>query len=183
MSQDQSGAAPFPPQRSHVFRNLAFAGAVIAPLAMLLPPRKFDFRFLILAGTFSLSTNHLAQEYTGHSLYARFGNRVGSAFDNTLPEGAQRTRQLLKEQREREHGEKTQKTKTTGLLKDIWMGGETDDWQERRDAEHQKSLEEGKGLSGIIMDQIAEVWSGDYAKKVTEGKKDGEAPPEGRERK
>ncbi|KAG6051608.1 hypothetical protein E4U17_006126 [Claviceps sp. LM77 group G4] len=180
MSQSQSGAAPLPPQRSHVLRNLAFAGAVIAPLAMLLPPRKFDFRFFILAGTFSLSTNQLAQEYTGRSLYARFGNRVASVFDNTLPEGAQRTRQLLKEQREREHAEKT---KTAGLLKDIWMGGETDDWQEKRDAEHQKSLEEGKGLSGIIMDQIAEVWSGNYAKKNTEGKKDGEAPPEGRERK
>ncbi|KAG6114292.1 hypothetical protein E4U31_005865 [Claviceps sp. LM219 group G6] len=182
MSQDQSGTAPLSPQRSHVLRNLAFAGTVIAPLAMLLPPRKFDFRFLILAGTFSLSTNHLAQEYTGHSLYSRFGNRVGSAFDNTLPEGAQRTRQLLKEQREREHAEKT---KTAGLLKDIWMGGESDDWQEKRDAEHQKSLEEGKGFSGIIMDQIAEVWSGNYAKKDLEGKKNGEAPSpwEGRERK
>ncbi|KAG6303918.1 hypothetical protein E4U09_003762 [Claviceps aff. purpurea] len=182
MSQDQSGAAPLPPQRSHVFRNLAFAGAVIAPLAMLLPPRKLDFRFFILAGTFSLSTNHLAQEYTGHSLYARFGNRVGSAFDNTLPEGAQRTRQLLKEQKEREHAEKA---KTAGLLKDIWMGGEPDDWQERRDAEHQKSLDEGKGLSGIIMEQIADVWSGNYAKKGPEGKKDGDAPSpsEGRERK
>ncbi|KAG6271766.1 hypothetical protein E4U48_003419 [Claviceps purpurea] len=182
MSQDQSGAARLPPQRSHVFRNLAFAGAVIAPLAMLLPPRKLDFRFFILAGTFSLSTNHLAQEYTGHSLYARFGNRVASAFDNTLPEGAQRTRQLLKEQKEREHAEKA---KTAGLLKDIWMGGEPDDWQERRDAEHQKSLDEGKGLSGIIMEQIADVWSGNYAKKDPEGKKDGDAPSpsEGRERK
>ncbi|KAG5973602.1 hypothetical protein E4U58_004765 [Claviceps cyperi] len=182
MSQDQSGTAPLPPHRSHVLRNLAFAGAVIAPLAMLLPPRKFDFRFLILAGTFSLSTNHLAQEYTGHSIYARFGNRVGSVFDNTLPEGAQRTRQLLKEHKEREH---TEKAKTEGLLKDIWMGGEPDDWQERRDAEHQKSLDEGKGLSGIIMDQIADVWSGNYAKKDLERKKDGEAPLllEGRERK
>ncbi|KAG5937557.1 hypothetical protein E4U60_001823 [Claviceps pazoutovae] len=182
MSQDQSGAAPLPPQRSHVFRNLAFAGAVIAPLTMLLPPRKLDFRFFVLAGTFSLSTNHLAQEYTGHSLYARFGNRVASAFDNTLPEGAQRTRQLLKEQKEREYAEKA---KTAGLLKDIWMGGEPDDWQERRDAEHLKSLEEGKGLSGIIMEQIADVWSGNYAKKGPEGKKDGEAPSplEGSERK
>ncbi|KAG6041224.1 hypothetical protein E4U41_005507 [Claviceps citrina] len=174
MSQDQSGEAPLPPQSS-IMHNMALAGAIITPLAMLLPPRKMDIRFFVLAGTFSLATNQLAQEYTGQSIYSRFGTRVGSVFDNSLPERARRTQQLLKEQREREAAEQQRvlagdKNKTAGLVKDIWMGGETADWQEKRAEEHRKSIEEGKGLSGIIFEQIADVWNGNYGKKDSNAK-------------
>ncbi|KAK2593026.1 hypothetical protein QQS21_009280 [Conoideocrella luteorostrata] len=151
---------------------MALAGAIVTPLAMLLPPRKLDIRFFVLAGTFSLATNQLAYEYTGQSIYARFGNRIGTVFDTSLPEGARRTQQLLKEQKEREAAHKQRqlegdKNKTAGLVKDIWMGGESMDWQEKRAEEHRKSIEEGKGLSGIIFDQISDVWNGNYGKKDT----------------
>ncbi|KAG5946175.1 hypothetical protein E4U53_006616 [Claviceps sorghi] len=184
MSQGQAQDAPLPPQ-SAIMHNMALAGAIITPLAMLLPPRKMDIRFFVLAGTFSLATNHLAHEYTGQSIYSRFGNRVGSVFDSSLPEGAKRTQKLLKEQKEREAAEKQRlladhKNKTAGLVKDIWMGGETEDWQEKRAEEHRQSIEEGKGLSGIIFEQIADVWNGNYGRKDSHPKDHDQPPPERR---
>lgn len=166
MAQVQPTEAPSPPQ-SHILRNIAMAGAIITPLAMLLPPRKVDIRFFVLAGTFSLATNHLAYEYTGQSIYSRFGDRVGAIFDTGLPEGAKRTQQLLKEQRERDAAEKKKRQDAKGLVKDIWLGGESENWSEKRAEEHRKSFEEGKGMSGIIMDQIADVWNGNWGKKST----------------
>ncbi|GAO17270.1 uncharacterized protein UV8b_03820 [Ustilaginoidea virens] len=182
MSQDKPGgettppSSPVPPSSSRIIHNLALAGAVITPLAMLLPPRKVDVRFFVLAGTLSLATNRLAYDYTGQSIYQRFGSRVGAVLDPNLPEGARRTQRLLREQREREAAAGKQgqpggdKNKTAGLVKDIWMGGEAQDWSERRAEEHRRSMEEGKGLSGIIMEQIADVWNGRYGNK---GTKDG----------
>ncbi|KAM4056132.1 hypothetical protein HRG_003054 [Hirsutella rhossiliensis] len=166
MAQEQ----PLPP-RIPVIHNAAVAGAIIAPLAMLLPPRKMDVRFFVLAGAFSLATNQLAYEYTGQSIYSRFGGRVGSVFDTGLPEGAKRTQQLLKEQREREAAQKRSQGEAEpeaqnkrGLIKDIWMGGEAEDWSRKRAEEHQKSFQEGKGMSDIILDQIMHVWSGGDSK-------------------
>ncbi|KAH7318611.1 hypothetical protein B0I35DRAFT_479098 [Stachybotrys elegans] len=157
-------ATPLPP-RNPVIHNAAIVGAIITPIAMLLPPRKIDIRFFVLAGAFSLSTNQLAYAYTGQSLYSRFGTRAGSVFDLGLPEGARRTQQLIKERKEREAALKAASSadiKDHSLVKDIWMGGESEDWKQKRAQEHQKSFEEGKGMSGIIMDQIAEVWSGNW---------------------
>lgn len=178
MAQEQP-QPPLPP-RNPLIHNAAIAGAVITPLVMLLPPRKMDIRFFVLAGTFSLCTNQLAYEYTGQSIYGRFGNRVGSLFDSGLPEGAKRTQKLLREQRERDAAQKQQqieleeKNKTAAMVKDIWMGGEEEDWKKKRAEEHRKSFEEGKGMSDIIMEQVAEVFSGNWrgsAKKGDEGDK------------
>ena len=169
-------AQPEPPQRpgqNPLIDNVAMVFAVGTPLIMLMPPRKMDLRFFALAATFSLSTNHLCKSYTGESIYSRFNSRVSSAFDNGLPDGAKRTQQLLKEHKEREAAAKGLQGKSTGssnVLKDIWMGGEKEDWKEKRAEEHQKSFEEGKGMSDIIMEQIADVFSGNWggAKKNQE---------------
>ncbi|PTB67928.1 hypothetical protein BBK36DRAFT_1085639, partial [Trichoderma citrinoviride] len=163
---------PLPPRNEFIHKS-ALAGAIISPLAMLLPPRKADIRLLVLMGTFSLCTNQLAYEYTGQSIYARFGSRVGSIFDTGLPEGAKRTQQLLREQREREAAQRQSQSQSQkeqgkgGVLKDVWMGGEGEDWKERRAQEHKKAFEEGKGMSDIIFEQVAEVMSGSWR-----GKKD-----------
>ncbi|OAA66076.1 hypothetical protein ISF_03914 [Cordyceps fumosorosea ARSEF 2679] len=164
-------AQPEPPQRPPVHNplidNVALVFAVGTPLIMLMPPRKMDLRFFALAATFSLSTNHLCKSYTGESIYSRFNNRVSSAFDNGLPESAQRTQRLLKEHKEREAAAKGlpppgQDKVGSNILKDIWMGGEKEDWKEKRAEEHQRSFEEGKGMSDIIMEQIADVFSGNW---------------------
>lgn len=148
------------PPRIPVVHNAAVAGAILAPLAMLLPPRKVDIRFFVLVGAFSLSTNQLAYEYTGQSIYSRFGSRVTGVFGDGLPEGAKRTQQLLKEQREREAAGKKTNEKDSNVIKDIWMGGEGENWREKRAAEHQQAFDEGKGLSDLIFEQVAEVWRG-----------------------
>jgi hypothetical protein len=162
---EQPEKPPLPP-RNAVIHNSALAGAIITPLAMLLPPRKADIRLFVLVGAFSLCTNQLAYEYTGQSVYGRLGSRVGSIFDTGLPEGAKRTQQLLKEQKEREAAQKQrQEDIKSGVLKDIWMGGEGENWKERRAEEHQKSFQEGKAMSDIIFEQIADVWSGNWREK------------------
>ncbi|CAH0053326.1 unnamed protein product [Clonostachys solani] len=158
------------PERFAFIHNGAIAGAVIAPLAMLLPPRKVDLRFFVLVGTFSLSTNYLAYAYTGTSIYGRFQNRISPLFDVGLPAEAKKTRQLLQEHRQREAAlkgtqegsEAQQKSGLAKAVEDVWMGGQDADWQQKRAEEHQKSLEEGKGLYGIIIDQISDVWSGTW---------------------
>ncbi|KAF4981524.1 hypothetical protein FDECE_17682 [Fusarium decemcellulare] len=186
MSQDQAQAQPPLPPRNAFIHNSAIAGAVIAPLAMLLPPRKMDLRFFVLMGAFSLATNQLAYEYTGSSIYSRFGNRVGNAFGTELPEGAKRTQQLLREHREREAAAKRQQEKTeekqgvAKALNDVWMGGEDKDWREKRAEEHRQKFEEGKGIGDIIMDQISDVWSGNWgkgAKKQDETNSSSDASP------
>lgn len=158
---------PNPPddQVANFLKSSAIAGAVICPLVMALPPRKLDIRFFVLTSAFSLSTNHLASIYTGESLYQRFTRRANAlaTLPNQLPPEAQKTQQLLREHRERE---KLEKEKREGgiqkVAKDVWMGGEDERWSERRAEEHRAKFEEGKGMTGIIMDQISEVWSGKW---------------------
>ncbi|KAL6849539.1 hypothetical protein ACO1O0_009080 [Amphichorda felina] len=188
-SSDQ--ASPPPNQAEQFLKNSAIAGVIICPLAMLLPPRKVDVRFFVLASTFSLSTSHLAKVYTGESLYERFQRRANGILSSAsgLPPEAQRTQQLLREHRaaqEQAKQQQQQQQQKQGLAKvvdDVWMGGEDKDWQKRRQEEHQKSFDEGKGMTGIIMDQIADVWSGNWrpdAKKKEEGEtsSDDSKPPD-----
>jgi hypothetical protein len=166
------------PERIPIIHNFALGGTILIPLVMALPPRKFDLRFFALASTWSLASNQLAYEYTGSSIYNRIGNRVTGVFDMGLPESARRTQQLIKEQKERDamlkrRAADEQTTATTigegskagglaGTVNDVWMGGESPDWKRRRAEEDRKSLEEGKGLSGIIIDQIADVFRGNW---------------------
>ncbi|KAF7541546.1 hypothetical protein G7Z17_g11935 [Cylindrodendrum hubeiense] len=174
MSQEE--AHPLPPHNAFL-HNSAIAGAIIAPIVMALPPRKMDIRFFVLAGAFSLSTNQLAYQYTGQSIYGRFGSRLGSVFGTELPEGAKRTQQLLREHREREAAEKKraidEKQGLAKVLNDTWMGGESEDWREKREEEHRKKFEEGKGFGDIIMEQVSDVWSGNW--RSGEKKQDSEA--------
>ncbi|KAH6987469.1 hypothetical protein BKA56DRAFT_612257 [Ilyonectria sp. MPI-CAGE-AT-0026] len=182
MSQDE--AHPLPP-RNPFIHNSAIAGAIIAPIVMALPPRKMDIRFFVLAGAFSLSTNQLAYEYTGQSIYGRFGSRMGSIVGTELPEGAKRTQQLLREHREREAAEKKraadEKQGLAKVLNDTWMGGESEDWREKRAEEHRKKFEEGKGFGDIIMDQVSDVWNGNWG--GGDKKKNGEASSNSDEKK
>lgn len=165
------------PERIPIIHNVALAGTFLIPLAMALPPRKFDLRFLALAGTWSLASNQLAYEYTGTSIYSRIGNRVGGTLDMGLPESARRTQQLIKEEKERDAAarraagqaaaaEEADKAGLAGAVSDVWMGGESPDWKKRRLEEDRRALEEGKGISGIIIEQISDVMSGNWGKQV-----------------
>lgn len=162
------------PPRNPFVHNAAIAGAVICPLAMALPPRRLDLRFLVLAGGLSLSTNQLAYAYTGRSIFSRFSSRAASALDVApLPESALRTQRLLREQKEaRDQQQQQQRDKENGdggdkggiakMAETVWMGGEGKGWQAKRAAEHARSFEEGKGMGDIIIDQIRDVWGGNW---------------------
>ncbi|KAK7427144.1 hypothetical protein QQZ08_006413 [Neonectria magnoliae] len=164
-SMSQDDAPPLPPRNAFI-HNSAIAGAIILPIVMALPPRKMDIRFFVLAGAFSLATNQLAYEYTGQSIYGRFGSRVGSLVGTELPDGAKRTQKLLREHREREAAEKKREAENkqglAKVLNDTWMGGEGENWREKRAEEHRKKFEEGKGFGDIIMDQVSDVWNGNW---------------------
>lgn len=166
-------SAPQPPEdETNIFlRNTAIAGTVITPIAMLLPPRKVDVRFFVLAGAFSLSSNYLAYSYTGQSFYTRFQHRMLSMIPDTLPPAAERTQQLLREHKQREAAIKAQpqaedkdaaQARLAKKVEDVWLGGEDKDWQKKRAEEHQKQFDEGKGMGSIIIEQIADVWSGNW---------------------
>lgn len=152
------------PDQTHGFlKNSAIAGAIICPLAMLLPPRKMDLRFFVLAGGFSMSTSHLAYVYTGESIYGRFQRRVSGLAQATqgLPPEAQRTQQILREHREQQERQQ-RKQGLAKVVDEVWMGGEDEDWQKRRVEEHQRSFEQGKGMFDIIIQQVADVWTGNW---------------------
>lgn len=53
-----------------------------------------------------------------------------------------------------------------GKLKDVWLGGEGDDWKTKRDQREKEALEAGKGYGDLIMEQIWDVWS--WGKKSAE---------------
>jgi hypothetical protein len=192
MASQQPAAADATPSPGGTtpVQMLCIGLAVASPLAMLLPPRKMDLRFMILSGVFSVSTNRLAYEYTGQSLYSRFSSRVGSAFDTSQPEGIRRTQERIREEKaarrardeedrrrslglsaaaaaaaaeggkQNEGEESPPSPGVAGALHRTWMGGEKSGWKERRLEEERKALEEGKGYGDLIMEHIREAFGG-----------------------
>ncbi|UKZ57785.1 hypothetical protein TrVGV298_011646 [Trichoderma virens] len=109
---EQPEKPPLPPRNEFIHKS-ALAGAIITPPSDAAPSQK----------------GRRPTARAGQSIYGRFGSRVGSIFDTGLPEGAKRTQQLLKEQREREAAQRQAQKQSEpeegkSRLKDIWMGGE-----------------------------------------------------------
>ncbi|CRK48294.1 hypothetical protein BN1723_007936 [Verticillium longisporum] len=114
-----------------------------------------------------------------HSIYDRVGKRFERLTTNELPPAAQETQRRLREEKMRregltEEGLRQQELAKRNALQRLWYGNETEEsWNKKRAEEHQTALEEGQGLSGIIMGQISEVISGksDDTKKDDDGNK------------
>ncbi|KAI1449951.1 hypothetical protein F5Y02DRAFT_167580 [Annulohypoxylon stygium] len=190
-------AAAAPPERpvdqynntNPFIHNVALGVTPIALFALFLPPRRLDFRFLILGGVTVWGTNQLVHDYTGTSTLSRFGRRIVAMSGTELPEKAKETQLRLRLERA-ERARKAlegQGVKSVGdvgvseaqkkvleelerkkieeeersLLKRVWMGDSPDDWKEKRDQREKEALSEGGGgYWGLIVDQISEVWSG-----------------------
>ncbi|XDG02241.1 hypothetical protein ABKA04_001856 [Annulohypoxylon sp. FPYF3050] len=183
--------------------NVALGVTPIALLALFLPPRRLDFRFLILGGVTVWGTNQLVHDYTGTSTLSRFGRRIVAMSGTELPEKAKETQLRIRlERAERarkalegqggaqvgrdvgvsegqkkvleELERKKIEEEERSLLKRVWMGDSPDDWKEKRDQREKEALSEGGGgYWGLIVDQISEVWSG--GKKKDDGEKATEA--------
>ncbi|EXJ84817.1 hypothetical protein A1O3_05490 [Capronia epimyces CBS 606.96] len=130
---------------------------VLAPVIISLPPRKLDLYTFSLASAFIVSANYQLKERTGRGFIARIPNPTG------MPQRAEELRRKQQEARALEESAVLAAQKKGSLLeekaKELWMGGETDGWKERRLREEQEKLENGEGYGSMIMDQIWEVWN------------------------
>lgn len=187
-TQPSQSTTPDAASRAQLIHNVSLGALIVCPLIMALPPRKLDlYTGLLLTGTF-LGGNQLAYEYTGRSFVARCKARleaVQGLGEGSLPEKARVMQGRLREERERrkrsERGsgvggavgrpgvlgevrrmreeEEDGDRKEQGILQRVWMGGEGVEWKAKRNAREKEALEEGKGYSGLIKDQIWEVWN------------------------
>jgi hypothetical protein len=151
----------------------------MGPIALLLPSGRKNLasqlqNMLLATGSF-WGFNQLAYDYTGKSIVQRSNERyskIFDSFDKHLPtEKAQMVKaqlaaqkaQLKQDEAARAEADRLRKedeeNKKRGVLTRVWMGGESDDWKQRRIEEDKKALESGKGYGDIIMDQIWEVWN------------------------
>ncbi|KAF6845372.1 rhomboid family membrane protein [Colletotrichum musicola] len=151
--------------------NFCLAAAIVSPILMILPPRRMDWRFFMHSTIFSASTNQLIYDWTGHSVYQRMGARLEAMFPTTMPEKAQRTKQLLREERMRREGLTEEQMRAIeyqkrNLAQRVWYGSEPEDWDAKRGEEHAKALAEGKGLGDLIAEQVKEVWDSEKGKKM-----------------
>lgn len=176
-------------QRSHMIDDYhkflytaSPATLVVAPILIVLPPRKLDFYTFSLSGAFVVSANYQLKERTGSGLLGHVPTPFG------MPKRAreiQAAQAQAREQQRRllEEPGKPIEPKKGSLLeekaKEIWMGGETEGWKERRLREEQEKISQGEGYGSMIMDQIWEVWTwgekkGDELKKKDEAVAEGE---------
>ncbi|TDZ22450.1 hypothetical protein C8034_v009949 [Colletotrichum sidae] len=172
MSSDSTTPKPegTPTGTPPIIHNFCIAAAIASPILMLLPPRRMDWRFAMHSTILSASTNQLIYDWTGQSVYQRIGARFEAMFPTALPEQAQRTKQLLREERMRREGLTEEQMraiefKKRNLAQRLWYGSEPEDWDAKRGEEHAKALAEGKGLGDLIVDQVKEVWDGEKGKK------------------
>ncbi|KAF2628474.1 hypothetical protein BU25DRAFT_36799 [Macroventuria anomochaeta] len=156
-------------RNTRVIRNVAIGGVILCPIIMLMPPRKLDLYTFSLGLGFYLSADHLCESYYGRGLVTQLSpfRAVGE-----LPtEKAREMQRVLREKREEERRKLGKGPEEEGLLKKIWMGGETEGWKDRRLEEEKKALEEGKSYTDMIFEQIWDVWNWDKKDKNGDGKK------------
>ncbi|KAI5300230.1 hypothetical protein KEM55_008664 [Ascosphaera atra] len=162
-------------QFAKVKNYTAIAFLFASPVLIALPPRKLDLYTASLVGAFYLSADHLTTERTGVSIGGHitakiFPSSAPAIFKDLPSERAEEIQAQLRAAREAqlrdpntstEEVEKLKKRQQQhrGVLERIWMGNETEGWKERRLAEEQKALSEGKGYWDLICDYIWDVWS------------------------
>lgn len=151
-----SSPSPTDPQAdlerwNKLFYRTSLGVVIIAPMVMLLPPRRVDLGTFGLGIAWFMSAGFCVEHKTGQGLLWHIGSRIPS-------EG---NRRRIAEEQARERGEtfrwQGEKPADRGFLKRMWMGNESDEWVEERKRKEQEALDEGKGYGGLIMDQVREV--------------------------
>lgn len=146
--------------------NASLAMLVIAPVLIVLPPRKLDLYTFSLFGAFVVSANQLTKERTGAGLLYQMPGAKPPAIALEYQERMRQKRLLDDPQQGTIQGGLQKRgiehRKSEGLekmAKELWMGDEKPGWKEKRLAEEQKKLDEGEGYGSMIVDQIWEVWN------------------------
>ncbi|CAK7205437.1 hypothetical protein SEUCBS139899_008209 [Sporothrix eucalyptigena] len=147
---------------------VTLAAAVLAPIGMLLPPRRMGPRNLFLAAGTFFATSQLTYDYTGQSIYQRFRGRMkklAADQEQDLPPAALQRQAAMRAERERrrllQEGAQAEaspaKAQEDGALHRLWMGNEKEDWIKERARKEKETLESGGGYWDLIMNQIGEV--------------------------
>lgn len=161
-TDDPSSTTSVQPQRRMIdsyaafLHNTSFAMLFVAPALIALPPRKLDIYTLALGGSFVVSANYLVKERTGAGLLAQL-----PTLNRSLPKRAQEVQAQQQQRRLLEDpasGNLKDMSTIEKKAREIWMGGETEGWKERRLQEEQEKLNRGEGYGSMIMDQVREVW-------------------------
>ena len=160
--------------------NAALGGLIVAPILIAIPPRKLDLYTFFLTGAFVASANQITKERTGAGLLSQFTM-------TKLPPRAQEFQERMKAEKEQRRlleepvpAEVIRRGNPAGLGKleekarEIWMGGETEGWKERRLKEEQEKIAQGEGYGSMIVDQIWDVWTWGEKKGEEIKKKDKE---------
>jgi hypothetical protein len=72
-----------------------------------------------------------------------------------MPTEKARQFQRQMEEKRRKEGKVPEK----GVIEKVWLGGESEDWKEKRLREEQEAIDRGEGYGSLIMGQINEVWN------------------------
>ena|SRR5437762_2573604 len=132
-----------------ISRYIGIGLIIVCPVLILLPPRKLDgYTLSLVLGT--LGGIHLIRQEGAAERAQR--EALLSGFPT---ERAAHVHQMFKEKQQREGRNPEER----GLLKRLWMGQETEGWKERRLQEEREALKDGRGYSGLIKEQIWEVWN------------------------
>ncbi|KAK0728228.1 hypothetical protein B0T26DRAFT_164440 [Lasiosphaeria miniovina] len=158
----------------------SLVAAVLAPVGLLLPGRgrgALSVQNAVLGAGAFWSLNQVAYDYSGKSIYARSNERWAGVLNaHALPEKARANRELMERERERRRhlagagkgGQVVQVPQQQEQVRESDHGTEEDrerekllpEWKRQRLEEEREALKEGgKGISGMITDQIWEVWN------------------------
>jgi hypothetical protein len=162
----------------------ALGFALLAPMALLLPPRRISVQNVILSFGGSWCLNQVVYDYTGKSLFQRSSERwarLGSSMQ-ALPPAAERTQKLLEAeraarsrraepvaipakpstdhqtQRAADAPSQSSEESKDGVLHKLWMGDEKEGWKEERIAKEREALEGGKGYFDLISEHMSDAF-------------------------
>lgn len=145
-----------------IIYNTCFGLCFACPVIALLPPRKFDLYTFGLGVTWVTCAGYVSEQKTGQGILWHLGNAMPSARNREKLEQLRKEEAAAKQRREELFAVNAKKEdQPRGLLKSVWMGGESDDWIEERKRKEMEALEEGKGYGTLIWDQVKEVWGVD----------------------
>ncbi len=167
-----------PEQHAHVrdsFQTFLYRTSqttlVVAPVLILLPPRKLDFYTFLLSGACVASAGHLIQQRRLRLAEQRSFSMLSKEQQVREQIARQKERRLLEESGSESVGRKKQGgSLLEEKAKEIWMGGETEGWKERRLKEERERIANGEGYGDMIMEQIWDVWNwgGNKAEELKE---------------
>lgn len=145
--------SPAPDRYANALQTTALVALITCPALALLPPRKLDFYTVGLITATGYSANLLISERTGRSIYQHLGPQRRQQSVIPVTEQANLHRELRNASSEAQRLEKEAGRVTEELM------SQREAWKAQRAREVEEDLEEGKGLSDMIYDQVWEVWN------------------------